>query len=310
MSFASFPFIVLLSVSLWACESSDKSAARKKPFSENGKTGGSDDASSGNPSNGNENSTGNNGNSGGTGNTGDTDSAGNTGNTSQLDVVAVVGIGGENTSQGVAEGTAVKQVLAAVAKKYQGQDVKYALIASTTGAISKVKVSLDAADGFTAQNSKQLNFEMEPKDTLLGTIAAGCDPATSNLESTHSAGKIKVCNELIDVPEHSWTWGVNDLSGQLNSFLRKGAKRVYIFFNSNDATIVTASQFQNMAKTQNNNVAPKAFVFSPSEATGFCSSTTKAASSIEQIASGTGGKKYSFCKTDWSAFITDLTQSM
>lgn len=228
----------------------------------------------------------------------------------QLDVVIVNAIGGENPDQASRQRDSLKGMLAKLAQKYRGQDVRFALIASPTASVSGVGVSLDSSTGFTPNNSQQLAFELASKDAFLGTLVAGCSAESSDLDSSHAPGTIKVCGNSVSIPAHAWSWAVDDLKGRLSSFLRPTAKRIYILVASTDVAMVTARQFVDLAAKQSGGNTPRIFAIAPTGAGGVCSDRNQRAAAIEESVKLSSGKIYSYCQSDWVSNIADLVQSL
>lgn len=227
----------------------------------------------------------------------------------QNDIVVVVALGNENMDQAASHKNAIQTLLSRLAQKYQGQDVKLALIASPTASISGVGVALPSS-GFAANALSQLSFELAPKDAFLGTLVAGCAASSNNLSSSHAAGSIQVCGAPIPIPAHSWSWAVEDLSGKMSGFLRPGSQRRYIFIGSNDIELVGGDQFVTLTTQQNNSVQPKVFAIVPTSISAPCNQNNKTATQINSAVTRTGGKSYSYCMADWTSSIDDLLRNL
>ena len=227
----------------------------------------------------------------------------------QLDVVIVNAIGSENSDQASRQRDEIKGFLSDLAKLFQNRDVRIALIGSPNATISGVSTSLDSSLGFTSANSTQLNFELAPKDALLGTLISACSPESTNVDSSHAPGFVTVCGTRVDIPAHSWTWGVDDLKGRLVSFLRPGAKRTFIIFTSNASEVVSGNQFIEIATKQNAQKSVRVFAVAPLAIGETCNNRNKRASAIEE-ATRNSGKIYSYCQVSWSKHLTDILSSL
>lgn len=224
-----------------------------------------------------------------------------------IDVVIVSAIGDENKSAAPAQREFFAKLLATIGTKLSQRDGRLALIASPQAALSGVGVDARSAAPLAASKIRQATFELAPKDALLGSIVAGCDKAASALDSTHAAGTIKVCGEQVALPAHSWSWGVEDLKGQLVDFLRPTAKRVYVIVASNDAQLLTATQFSTLAATQLGGRKPVVNAVVPSGGGAGCSDRNKPAPILRDVAVSSGGKEFSFCEPNWASFIDALS---
>ena len=222
------------------------------------------------------------------------------------DVVIVNAIGGENNNQAQLLSSNLASLLSALGQKASANNnLHVALIASPVGSISGVSATLNVPGG------QQINFELAPKDSLLGTIVAGCDANSSSLDSTHSAGSITVCGTSVSIPAHAWSWGVEDLKGKLVSFFRPQAARIYIIIASNDPTIVTGQQFLSMASSQTKGGSVRVYTIVPASSSGgICNTQNKTATVLADASRAANGQTYSYCQADWSSYIANIMQSI
>ena len=230
----------------------------------------------------------------------------------KVDIIFVNAIGGENSNLSQKHKIYLESLLSLIRNKmsaYSGMNL--ALIASPTGAVSGVPLSLNPFAGFGADRIKQINFEIATKDLFLGTIVTGCPAGMTDLEEDqHAAGSVKVCNKKLNVPPHSWTWANQDLPGTLHGFLRSGAKRVYVFVSSGDSTIVSPAEFLELAKAQNNGIAPKVYAISPASISGDCNSQNTVAQNIGSLVGMTGGANFSYCDQNWNNHILQISSGL
>lgn len=226
----------------------------------------------------------------------------------RVDLIVVSAIGDENPDEAQNHKNAISNIVLGLVRKYEKMDTRLLLIASRTGAISGVGNSIES-DLLTNKNFLQLDFELAPAAAFLGTLVAGCEESASNLDSTHAAGTIKVCNTSLDVPSHSWTWTVESLRGKAKDFLRAKSKRVYVMISSNEITFVSAKEFFDIASNQNGGQNPKVFAIAPMDINDSCNSRNRRAQKIEELAKLGSGKVFSFCKSDWTTITKSLIDS-
>lgn len=232
------------------------------------------------------------------------------GNSSQRDIIFINAIGDEATLYAPAQQAALTSLLTGLVKKFAAdKEAKLVVFASPSATLSKVSINTDVP-GVDKSRVLQVNFEMAPRDALLGTTVAGCAAADSNLDADHTAATIKVCSQTVTVPEHSWAWGVEDLKGKMHTFLRPGARRDYIIVASNDPVLLTASEFLAITKTQNAEETPRVFVLSPITVAAPCTDLHKATFVLSELAQSTGGQAFEFCSTDWSSAIDGIITAL
>lgn len=226
------------------------------------------------------------------------------------DIVIVNAIGSENPSMTAQQKSAFTLLLSSVFKKFSGQNFKVALIASPNAASSEVTASFNSSDGYNASNSIQIAFELESKDAFMGSLVAGCDASSSNLDSSHASGSIKICGETVSIPAHAWTWGVEDLKGRLVGFLRPGSARTYVIFTSKGIDLVPAQQFLSIANKQNNAKAVRVLGVSPQSTSTPCNSQNLRAATLEAAISSSFGKSYPYCQVDWTSLVTQIIKDL
>lgn len=226
-----------------------------------------------------------------------------------LDVVIVSAIGDENPERAASQQKFFQDLLAAVALKIGATDGRLALLASPTASISNVSVTVEGI-GIDPTRVKQIAFEAAPRDALLAPIVAGCDAAASDLESSHQAGNVKVCGQTVPIPPHAWTWGADDLKGQLLGFLRPGARRVYVVVASSEAAVINGSEFLAITSLQNGGIAAKLHAVVPNGAPGSCNDRNLTATNLQAVAQQSGGTVLSFCEADWTPFVQALAGAL
>lgn len=229
---------------------------------------------------------------------------------SDIDVVVVSAIGNETPNESQRQEKFFQDFLEALAQKLAGKNARVAIIASQTAAISGVSVAPQALQGFPQGATRQINFELAPKDALLGAIVAGCPADKSDLNATHAPGTITVCGQSVANPAHAWTWAVDDVKGKTADFLRAGAKRIYIVVASNDAQIISAKQFLDFTTAQNAGSAPKVHAVIPLDTGAACSDQNRRATVEEELARTSGGKAYSYCSGDWGALTAQIIDAL
>ncbi len=232
-----------------------------------------------------------------------------TGNSSQRDVIFVNAIGDEATEYAPAQQQALTNLLTGLVKKFASEDARLIVFASPTATLSKVSINTDVP-GVDKSRVLQVNFEMAPRDAFLGTAVAGCAAADSNLDVEHTAGTITVCSQVITVPEHSWAWGVEDLKGKMETFVRPGARRDYVIIASNDAVLLSADEFAAITKTQNAGQAPRVFLLAPDKIEAPCVDLHKPAFALVSLAQSSGGKAFEFCQSDWTNAVTEIVNAL
>lgn len=231
------------------------------------------------------------------------------GNSSQRDIIFINAIGDEDTQYAAAQQQALTNLLIGLVKKFASEDARLVVFASPNATLSKVSINTDVP-GVDKSRVLQVNFEMAPRDVLLGAAVAGCAAANSNLDVEHSAGSITVCSQTVGVPEHSWAWGVEDLKGKMEAFVRPGARRDYIMVASNDPVILSESQFADLTKTQNGGQSPRVFVLGPNKIEAPCMDLHRPAFILSALAQSSGGKFFEFCQSDWTNAVTEIVNAL
>lgn len=229
-----------------------------------------------------------------------------------VDVVVVSAIGAENPELRTKNKAAIDKLLAAIVSKMATQaTVNLALIASPNGAVSGIPVTVQASGSVPASRIKQVNFEMATKDIFIGTLAAICAKADSNLdEDQHKAGKVTLCKKTVSIPAHSWTWANQDVQGTLATFLRPGAKRIFIFIANNDATVVSPTDFVELSRSSNQGGSSTIFAIAPGTSMTGCNAQNKTATNLSAAASFGGGALLSYCDANWDSHIQKITSNL
>lgn len=233
-----------------------------------------------------------------------------TDNSSARDIIFINAIGDEATQYAPAQQAALTNLLTGLVKKFAAnKDVKLVVFASPSATLSQVSINTDVP-GVDKTRVLQVNFEMAPRDALLGAAVAGCAVADSNLETEHTASTITVCSQSVTVPEHSWAWGVEDLKGKMQAFVRPGAQRDYIIVASNDPVLLSATEFLAIAKTQNADRSARVFTLSPNTIAPPCTELHKATFVLTALAQSTGGQSFEFCSSDWTSAIDGIINAL
>lgn len=202
--------------------------------------------------------------------------------------------------------TFLQSLLSGIARKVAGRDVRLGLIASQNAAISGVSVPPETMNAFAPGTTREVNFELAPKDAFIGTLVAGCPAETSDLNATHVPGTVTVCSRSVTVPAHSWTWTTEDLKGRLSDFLRPNAKRIYIFVASNDVALMNSKDFVDLVVSQTGGMGAIVLAIIPIGPGVGCNDKNQVATVINEATKLTTGKSFPYCEADWGPFVSPI----
>ncbi len=227
-----------------------------------------------------------------------------------LDIVVILALDAPSDELLKTTRAAVEQLLSGVA---QIHDVHVAVIA---GKKDRAGGSPFAAPGGLAASAfKPVDFDLAPKDGLLGAVVAGCDAKASSFPDPHlAANDPLVCGKRLlelagntkEVLTHSWLWALDPVKGALNSFFRTGAKRLYVIIANGDAEFLDAASFSTLIGAQSS-AALGIVAAVPTGGGTSCSTTSTAAQKYLALAGAVGGQQLDLCATSAGQIAAAVT---